>query len=537
MRNVPPRSTNYWQRAGRAGREERMAVVVTYCRRSPHDRYFFDDPLKLLGGAIEAPTFNLRNPLMLAKHLRSAILSELLLRSRKDGEAGQRVKDILAELFPVFIRSYLLDKNNQFLDKPTSTASLQTLLTEIKGSLADRLVVLFAQHWPEEAKELATREAIEQAIDEVAPALDAVLRRLHRRLQWARPTRSELHKKKDAGLIERDEEQLLRRCDEFIMSIVKCDRATYTLIVLGAEGFLPGYGVYEGGIIASARRGFAKRQAPVASTCPAVTSWPCVSSFPATGCMPTVARSTWPVITLPPTRPVASALSTSILEKGYVTEHAGDAAYGQTGGLAIDTLPLTDLDLAHESRITEEENLRFSMPVLVLGRLRKRNRGGKAYKIGDFEVSHVRGQGIELVNLGEASRIKKGEIGHWICSVCGAAKTPYAVPAEIAQFLKIHKERCGKEPSRLALSVQADVDMLQFHKVTDEATGINIGEALRTAATRLLDMGPDDLQLLLIQQSDDTKDLLIYDPMPGGSGLLEQMLSRWKELSQRRTRC
>ena len=60
-----------------------MAVVVTYCRRSPHDRYSFDDPLRLLGGAIEAPTFNLRNPLMVAKHIRSAILSELLLRSGK----------------------------------------------------------------------------------------------------------------------------------------------------------------------------------------------------------------------------------------------------------------------------------------------------------------------------------------------------------------------------------------------------------------------------------------------------------------------
>jgi uncharacterized protein DUF1998 len=216
--------------------------------------------------------------------------------------------------------------------------------------------------------------------------------------------------------------------------------------------------------------------------------------------------------------------------KGYVTDHAGDASYGQTGGVPIDALPLADLDLAHESRITEDENLRFSMPVTVLGRLRKHNRGGKGIKIGDQEVSYLRGQGIELVNLGEAGRVKNQELGHWICAVCGAAKSPYAVPTEINQFLKIHKERCGKEVTRLALSVHADVDMLQFHAVACEADGFNIGEALRTAATRLLDMGPDDLQLLLVRKADDTLDLLIYDPMPGGSGLLEQMLDRWQEL-------
>ncbi len=193
-------------------------------------------------------------------------------------------------------------------------------------------------------------------------------------------------------------------------------------------------------------------------------------------------------------------------------------------------LPLTDLDLAHESRITEDENLRFSMPVTVLGRLRQRCRGGKAFKIGDQDISFLRGQGVELVNLGEAGRVKQGQLGHWICSICGAAKSPYAVPTEIAQFLKIHKERCGKDVTRLALSIQAEVDMLRFHDVDSEAEGINVGEALRTAATRLLDMGLEDLQLLLVRKPDEKLDLLIFDPMPGGSGLLEQMLSRWQEL-------
>ncbi len=530
MRNVPPRPSNYWQRAGRAGREERMAVCVTYCRRSNHDRYFFDDPLRILGGLIEAPTFNLRNPLMVAKHIRSAILSQLLLRSEEPGETGQRVRDILDDLFPTFIRSYLLDQDDHFRETPTVTTPLRALLDGIKGELADRLVTLFAGHWPAEAADLGSREAIERGIAETADALDSVIKRLHRRLTWARATRAELHKKKDAGLIEREEEQLLRRCDDFIRSIVACDRQTYTLTVLAGEGFLPGYGVYEGGIVASARRGTGRQGGPRAFD---------LSRSPVVGLREFVPgnllyanRGSYYVARYHLGADESARIRTLRVDpdKGYVTEQAGDASYGQTGGVPIDALPLADLDLAHQSRITEEENLRFSMPVTILGRLRKRNRGGVGYKIGDQEVSYLRGQGIELVNVGEAGRVKRGDIGHWICSVCGAAKSPYAVPTEINQFLKIHKERCGKDVTRLALAVQADVDLLRFHDVRGEAEGINIGEALRTAATRLLDMGPDDLQLLLVRKPDDKLDLLVYDPMPGGSGLLEQMLERWQEL-------
>ena len=79
--------------------------------------------------------------------------------------------------------------------------------------------------------------------------------------------------------------------------------------------------------------------------------------------------------------------------------------------------------------------------------------------------------------------------------------------------------------------------MLRFHDVEGEAEGINVGEALRTAATRLLDMGLEDLQLLLVRKPDDKLDLLIFDPMPGGSGLLEQMLSRWQDSFPRPKSC
>jgi hypothetical protein len=272
-------------------------------------------------------------------------------------------------------------------------------------------------------------------------------------------------------LIEREEEQLLRRCDEVINSVVKCDRPTYTLTVLGNEGFLPGYGVYEGGVTASARRGFAQKSGPRAFDVSRSNVVALREFVP--GNRLYANQGTFYVARYHLGADETARIRTLRVDpaKGYVTENAGDTNYGQTGGVPIDALPLPDLDLAHESRISEDENLRFSIPVSVVGRLRKRNRGGKAYKIGEYEVNHLRGQGIELVNLGEASRVKQGELGQWICSVCGAAKTPYAVPAEVTNFIAIHKERCGKEPARLALAVQAEVDMMQFHDVEDEATG------------------------------------------------------------------
>jgi hypothetical protein len=49
-----------------------------------------------------------------------------------------------------------------------------------------------------------------------------------------------------------------------------------------------------------------------------------------------------------------------------------------------------------------------------------------------------------------------------------------------------------------------------------------IGESLMVGAVRVLDMGSSDLESLVIHRPDETVDLLIFDPMPGGSGLLDQ---------------
>src|SRR5262249_55621814 len=150
---------------------------------------------------------------------------------------------------------------------------------------------------------------------------------------------------------------------------------------------------YEGGVTASARRGFARQTGPRTFDLSRNNVVALREFVP--GNRLYANRGTFFVSRYHLGADEAARIRTLHVnpEKGYVTEGARDATYGQSGGFPIDALPLTDLDLAHESRITEDENLRFSMPVSVLGRLRKRHRGGRAFKVGDRDVSHIRGQG------------------------------------------------------------------------------------------------------------------------------------------------
>jgi len=77
LRNVPPRSSNYVQRAGRAGRRtDSAAFVLTMAQRRPHDRFYFDSPEPMINGVIEPPIIHLKNPAVLRRHAHSVAFAE-----------------------------------------------------------------------------------------------------------------------------------------------------------------------------------------------------------------------------------------------------------------------------------------------------------------------------------------------------------------------------------------------------------------------------------------------------------------------------
>ena len=524
LRNVPPRSSNYWQRVGRAGRRHRMAVLYTYCRNSDHDNYFFEDPYRLLRAPVDPPRFNLQNGVMIKKHIHAAILSYMI----------KTLGEMPAE-FPLFVDGYLYDEDRFYRKTCFDVIGYTNAIQEHKDTLLNYISLVFKLYWPEDAEMEVTTEKIEGYIDTAGPELQEVVNRLYDRMQWTLKKRTELTNAQQDRNLEPAEERLLKRCTEYLKALKEHSSNSYTLTVLASNGYLPGYGTYTGSVVGHAER--FKTTTGVSVYNFELTRPPSMAIrefVPGNLLYANSGKFHVSLFHLPIDHSDAHGDGYVILPDSDKIEIAGtEDGYGDTDSVSLWGIPVSDVDLGYLSRISDEEILRRAMSVKIMGLRKKAHRGGKTYKFGSkTDVHHLKGQEVRLINVGPSEKVSRGDYGYWVCSICGGVRSPFSHEKELQRFTEFHSNKCGKVPEPMGISADVSVDGLLFKKMPSLAYAVNLGETLKRAASKVIEMDVDDLQTLIFPQNEEEVDLFLYDPMPGGSGLLQQIIDLWSQVQK-----
>ncbi|MCT7973671.1 DEAD/DEAH box helicase [Laspinema olomoucense] len=545
MRNVPPLPANYWQRAGRAGRRHRMAVNLTYARQASHDRAYFKDPLKLLQGAIVPPRFNLRNPLMVEKHVHATVLTILHQLRRGHGNLTQgdrqEIADILKTCFPTQVKPYLFDENGHVRQVPLAVDSLSHLIAKHQPILLETVSQVFSQQWPKESAGVVATDKLRDYILHTGDRLTEIIDRLWKRLQWSLDQMARLDTiRQRKGTLDPDEEALRQRCDRLVKKLKgiqsrrKREREGYddinTYSVLAAEGFLPGYGLEVGSVLGVAQVprhliGLSDFELPRPSAT-ALREYVPGNLIYANG-----HRFVPRFYHLEPQQQL-TLFQVDVTHEAIVEVGVATGGLSSLSAASLRAVPICDVDLPHQSHITDEEDYRFQMAVSIIGSEQNRHSGGKAYQWGPKNLLLRQGVHLRLVNVGAANLVSAGNLGYPVCTVCGQTRSPLSSEADRDKFAKDHQERCGQPVEPTGFFADIVVDALTIQDCANRQEAYSIAEALRFGAANLLEMELDDLQVLAIAYpGQDKVDAIIYDPMPGGSGLLDQICDRWTDVT------
>lgn len=530
MRNVPPSPANYAQRSGRAGRRHRIGVVFSYCRDTQHDQYFYRSPAEMISGHVRIPGFSMRNEPLVRKHVHSAVVTEL---RRDEGST-----DVLGDAFPAFISSYFAEDAEpgdrpRLRLQPRRFPGLEEILSNEAPRLETHLGNVFTANWPAEDAATVSPEVLATLLGSTHSDLEAAVRSLFAEIAAYQRILREFRRIEDKGERLKPEEVRRRRAYEAALNrLWSRNQENYSISYLARRGYFPGYALVRDSVRAFSAEPYLELHRPnsvaIRELTPAARLYANRQQF-------RVRRLDFYQLEArqPGFNPL-NLVENMVWDRAHqrvVTSMEGMEG-GEEPGIPFSSLRLVDVELEPLGHISDQQEYRVMVGYHVLASLLPEHRGGEAGQVGTVAFRRLEDARLRLVNLGpRSSRTTAPDgVGFPICTVCGEARSPFASEAEIENFTAGHEDLCGRSIDWVALHADIRSELLLLGPFQEDTAAINAVVALQLGIRMVLETGDQDLEVLTLKQGDDRDIGVIFDPMPGGSGLLPLLREHWGEI-------
>lgn len=141
---LPPETSNYLQRIGRAGRKSGSSFILNLTGRNEHDLYYFTDPLELMEGSINTPACFLEAKDILNRHFMAFCFDSWTTLDPTSNRIPQLLRALRIQSLPVGSDKFIINKLIVYIENNLESLK-DAFLEQYLGYIGDYSIKLFEE--------------------------------------------------------------------------------------------------------------------------------------------------------------------------------------------------------------------------------------------------------------------------------------------------------------------------------------------------------------------------------------------------------